>query len=114
MSKVVDFGHGFTQKLLSNNDGNYAVETQFHDDHFRKVSDRIRSSGMLNKMKLGLHDDEDVRFVISFPSTMAFSNFKRNHSVTYSLLKSTDEAERVKGGLQLQLLHPDWVLEARA
>ena len=104
----------------SNAISNHVVEdsklychTVFHDDSALNQNERIRNSGMLEKAQLGLHDDEDVRMVISCPSTLQWAVFKRKHGETYRLIKSADEGERIQGARQLQLLHPDWVVQSR-
>ena len=94
-------------------DGKAYCHTVFHDDASLDQNQRIRSSGMLEKGKLGLHDNEDLRMVISCPDTLQWAIFKKKNPETYRLLKSADEAERMKGALQIQLLHPAWVVQSR-
>ena len=94
-------------------DGRYYCETVFHDDSSLDQNQRIRNSGMLEKGRLGLHDNEDIRMTISCPSTLQWSLFKSQHPETYVLLKSSDESERVRGARQLQILKPAWVVQSR-
>lgn len=98
--------------------GLFYVETQFKDSDSLQRNRDIAASGMLEKAKLGLHDDEDMRMVISCPCTMQWSIFKRKHNDVYKMLttrghRTEDDALRMKGAKQLQILHPDWVVMER-
>ncbi len=89
------------------------VKTTFRDDKSLDINERIRRSRMLEKGTFGLHDNEDVRLVISCPSTMQWAVFRKKYPDVYSSIISTDEQVRMKGAYQLQLLHPDWVVMSR-
>jgi len=95
-------------------DGKIYAKTTFHDDYSLAINNKIRMSGMLDKHKLGLHENEDTRAIISCPSTMQWGLFKKKHRETYDLITANTEVERMKGVRQIQLLHPDWVLMVRA
>lgn len=94
-------------------DGKLHAKTTFYDDESLNQNDRIRNSGMLDKAKLGVHQDEDVRMAISCPSVVQWNTFKKKNSATYKLLMSCNETERMRGAKQVQILHPDWVVYER-
>lgn len=85
------------------------VKTTFHDDKSLDTNEDIRRSGMLEKAKLGLHDDEDIRFTISCPSTLQWMYFKRDYPEIYEMLVSKDEALRMEAAKKIQILNPLWV-----
>ena len=89
------------------------VKTTYHDDKSLSTNEEIRRSNMLEKAKLGIHEDEDIRMVISCPSTLQWALFKKKFPDVYNSMASTDEQIRMKGSFQLQLLHPDWVVFSR-
>jgi len=93
--------------------GKFYVEQTFYDDMSLEQNQRIRNSKMLERAKLGLHDNEDIRGVISCPSTEQWMIFKKKHTETYKLLTSKLEAERMKGLRQVSLLKPAWVIYDR-
>ncbi len=99
-------------KTVIEGDKLYA-HTIFSDDRSLQRNADIKTSGMLENARLGLHDDEDMRMVISCPSTTQWSLFRKKHLETYKLIISTDESERIKGCRQLQILEPAWVVFAR-
>lgn len=94
-------------------DGKLYCHTVFHDDDALDRNKAIKNSGAMEKSKFGLHDDEDIRMIISCPDTMQWAIFRKKHPDTYRLIKSRDEAERMKGARQLQILHPAWVIMDR-
>jgi len=95
-------------------DGNKLhVKTVFNDDKSLDTNENIRRSGMLDKAKLGLHENEDVRMVISIPSTLQYALWKKKFPDMYEMIKSLDESVRMKGIFQLKLIHPDWVVFER-
>ena len=99
-------------------DGKLHVRTVFEDDAALAKNRRIRDSGMLNKGQLGIHDDADMRAVISCPSVEQWRLFQRDHADIYKSLttrgqSTQDDADRMKGARQLQLLHPAWVVYTR-
>jgi len=112
MQDVIDVGSNSVTRARSE-DGLFYVHTVFNDDKALAQNRKIEGSGMLDKGKLGLHDDEDIRMVISCPSTEQWMLFKKKHPETYKLIKSTIEHERMKGARQLMLLHPAWVCYSR-
>lgn len=94
------------------------VNTKFHDDVSLAQNRKIQNSGMLDKAKLGLHDDEDIRLVVSCPSGAQWSLFRKKHPDVYALLTTRGGSEdadrsRMKGALQLSLLEPEWVIQTR-
>lgn len=117
MSELIENNARQTSKAKSE-DGKFYVHTIFHDDEALNQNDRIRSSGMLEKGTLGLHENEDYRAVISCPDMIQWTIFKKKHLETYRLLtkKGTsqdDEVDRRKGITQLEILHPAWVIYKR-
>lgn len=99
--------------LVKQEDGKLYCHTVFHDDDALERNSQLRNSGEFDQAKFGLHDDEDIRMIISCPDVMQWAIFKRKHSETYKLLKSRNEAERMKGARQLQILRPSWVIQSR-
>ena len=93
--------------------GKIYSHTVFHDDNALNQNARIRSSGMLDKAKLGLHENEDIRIVFSIPSSLQYTIFQKKHPETFKLLMSKVEHERMKGAKQMQILHPGWVVMER-
>ena len=89
------------------------VKTTFNDDKSLDTNENIRRSRMLEKGTFGLHDNEDVRLVISCPSTLQWAIFRRKYPDIYKSVLSQDEAIRMQGANQLQLLHPEWVVMSR-
>jgi len=89
------------------------AKTIFNDEKSLSVNNNIRLDGMLDKKKFGLHDDEDVRMVISCPDGLQWSIFKKKHFDTYKKLMSFDEVLRMEGARELQILHPAWVVQSR-
>lgn len=109
---------GLKKVRTKTEEGKLFVHTTFYDDKDLEQNNRIRLSGMLDKAKLGLHENEDMRAVISCPSNLQWSLFRKKHNDTYKLLTTRgtllqDEADRVKGVKQLEILHPDWVIYTR-
>jgi hypothetical protein len=95
-------------------DGNILqAKTVFKDDKALGINEDIRLSGMLDNKKFGLHDDEDVRLVISCPDGLQWLIFKKKHYETYKKLMSFDEPLRMEGARELQILHPAWVVMSR-
>lgn len=93
--------------------GKLYFHTIFNDDAALHQNTRLRNSGHLDRKKLGLHEDEDVRMMISIPSVLQYTIFQKKHPNTITLLNSKIESERMRGAKQLQILHPEWVVMER-
>ena len=104
--------HNATQRVVRQDEKLY-VYTHFADDPALERNKQIKAAALLDKAKLNLHDGEDIRMIISCPDTLQWSLFKRDHKETHKLIHSRDEAERMKGCRQLQILHPEWVVQER-
>ncbi len=113
MSEIVDASSQH-KTLVKTEDGKLYAQTTYYDDVALEQNNKIRLSGMLEKGKLGLHDDEDIRYVISVPSSMQWQLFKTKYPETYKLITSKTESERMSGCKQLQILHPAWVVMERS
>jgi len=94
-------------------DGITYAKTVFQDDKALEKVARLRHENVLDKGKLGVHDDADLRMVFSCPSLVMWNFFKRDHPQTYKLMNSTSEDDRMKGSKQLQILHPEWCVYTR-
>jgi len=94
-------------------DGTMYFNTTYYDDASLQRNADIRKAGFLDKGKLGLHENEDIRLAISCPSVEQWNLCKKKHPETFDLLMSRNEPMRMKGARQLQLLHPDWVVMDR-
>lgn len=101
-----------TQRVVTHGNELY-IQTDFADDAALERNKQIKAAALLDKAKLKLHDDEDVRMIISCPDGIQWSLFKRQHEETYKLIHSRLEEERMKGCRQLQILHPEWVVQER-
>lgn len=112
MSDIIE--HTSVRKIQAKSeDGKFYVKTTFFDDNSLEQNNKIRLSGMLEKAKLNLHENEDIRAAISCPSVQQWNIFKKKHADTYRLLNSREEVQRMKGVSELQLLHPDWIVYNR-
>jgi hypothetical protein len=89
------------------------IQATYFDDVALERNKQIRNAGFLDKGKLGLHENEDIRLAVSCPSVEQWNRFRRLHPETYELLMSKNEALRMKGARQLQLVHPEWVVQSR-
>jgi hypothetical protein len=101
-----------TRRILRDGD-NIVVRTDFDDDAALERNKQIREAGLINKAKLHLHDDEDIRFVISIPDGLQYRYFKMNYPDIYEMIKSKEEKVRMSGCKRLQILHPEWVVQER-
>jgi hypothetical protein len=94
-------------------DNKLYVDTQFNNKASLDINKKIRNSRMLDKLKLGLHDNEDVRGTLSIPSNLEWQLFKRKHPDIYNDLKAPQEADRMSALRRIQMLEPEWVLMER-
>lgn len=99
-------------------DGKFFVRETFYDDKALEKNHRLKLSGVFQKPTLGLHDDADTRAMISCPSAGQWEVFKKKHFDTYKLLTTRgqsdqDNADRMRGFKQLQILHPGWIIFER-
>jgi len=108
LSREKTGNNAITREVMQ--DGTLYAHTVFHDDKSLARNADIKTSGMLDKSRLGLHDNSDIRMAISCPSTLQWATFRRKHAETYKLITSNDESERIKGCRQLQILEPAWVV----
>ena len=100
------------QRVVSQDNKLY-IQTNFADDYALERNKQIKAAALLDKAKFNLHDGEDIRMIISCPDTLQWTLFKRDHKETYKLILSRREEERMKGCRQLQILHPEWVIQER-
>lgn len=89
------------------------AKTIHYDDANLERNKQLRNSGFIDKAKLNLHDDADLRMVISCPDTLQWTRFKKKYPDIYKGLLSRDEEARMKACRQLQILHPAWVIQER-
>ena len=94
-------------------DGTMFFKTTYYDDAALQRNDDLRKANVLDRGKLGLHGNEDIRMTVSCPSLEQWNLFKKRHGETYDLLMSKNEPMRMKGARQLQVLHPEWVVQSR-
>ncbi len=111
-NNVIELNDQYLTTAIVEDDKLFVHTTNF-DDRALDQNERIRSSGILDKGKLGLHGDEDIRMAISCPSVVQWNTFKKKHYDTYKLITSRLEDERMKGCKQLQILEPAWVVMER-
>ena len=110
--EVISFDKHHTTKIVTEGDTLF-VDTKFHNKHSLEVNKKIRNSQMLEKMKLGLHDGEDARAVLSIPSNLEWQLFKDKHPDIYNDLKAPQEQDRLNAIRRIQFLEPEWVLMER-
>jgi hypothetical protein len=95
-------------------DSTLYVHTTFNDDPALERNKQLRNADLLAKAKFYLHDNEDIRMFISCPDTTQWWLFKRDYPDIYKALsQNRDEAARMKACRQLQILHPEWVVQER-
>ena len=111
-SDVFDVGSNSLTQGRSEN-GLFHVHTRYFDDVALQRNRDIAASGMLERSKLGLHDNEDMRGVISCPSVEQWNQFKKKNPDVYALLTSKQEHDRVRAVQLIDILHPDWVIYSR-
>ena len=112
MSELVE-SHRSHSVNLKTEDGKLFVHTVFNNRKALEQNKMIRSNNFMEKGQLGLHDGADIRFGISVPSNIEWQLFKKKNPNIYKLIKSRDEAERIKGCKQLQFLEPEWIIQHR-
>lgn len=103
---------GHATQLKTENGVTYA-KTVFQDDAALSRIKALRDEKVLDKAQLALHDNADLRLVVSCPSLVMWNFFKRDHAATYKLLHSDNEHERMKGAKQVEFLHPEWCIYSR-
>jgi hypothetical protein len=111
-AEVISFDRHHTTRAVEEG-GTLFIDTQYHNQHSLNVNKKIRDSHMLDKMKLGLHDNEDVRATLSIPSNLEWTAFKNKHPDIYNDLKAPQEADRMNALRRIQILEPEWVLMER-
>ena len=112
LSNIIDVsGNSITRG--KSEDGKFYTQTTFYDDNALAKSRKLADSGLLDKSKLGLHDDADIRMVVNVPSTEQWMLFQRTHPEVYKLLTSRLDDERMKGARKLSILQPAWVVQSR-
>ena len=95
-------------------DGRFYVTQKFYDEGSLRRNHELRKAGVLNRGKLGLHDNEDIRYAISVPSADQWQLWKAANPDIYKLIKSPLEHDRMRGCKQLHILKPDWVIMSRS
>ena len=98
---------------LKTEDGTTYTHTKFYDDAALEKVKQLRKDEIMAKAKLGVHDDADMRMIISCPSVIQWNFFKRDYPEIEKRIHSKDEAERMKGCREIEILHPEWVVMHR-
>jgi hypothetical protein len=92
--------------------GKYFVHTRIENDSQLERNKRIRLESLLPRgAKLGLHEGERIDYAFSIPAE-EWKFFKRDYPEIAQGLIQKDETVRYKSAMQLQLLHPEWVILA--
>jgi len=112
LNNIIDVGGNSVTRGKSE-DGKCYTQTTFYDDKALAQSRKLADTGLLDKAQLGLHDDADIRMMISVPSTEQWLLFQRSNPEVYKLLTSKLDAERMKGARKLSILEPAWVVQSR-
>ena len=98
---------------LITEDNKLYVHTDFNDDVALQRNKDIRAAELLNKPQLGIHDNADLRFIISVPDVNQWNLWKRDHPQEAKALFGRDETFRIKAAKYLALSHPEWVIFER-
>lgn len=109
---LLEVGPGFVQRGLVE-DGKYYVHHRFHDDASLARNQQLRNSRHIEKARLGLHDNEDIRGWLSVPTLKQWNLFCKAHPDIYSKLKSRLEHERMTAMSFIKRMHPEWVVQSR-
>lgn len=115
MSVTLDKGYvapKVGQRILRQ-DSQLVVETKHYDDASLERNKQLRNEGFIDKAKFALHDNEDIRMMISIPDGIQWTMFKKKFPEIYKKIMSKDEATRMSGCRSLQILHPEWVIQER-
>ena len=99
------------QTKVQTEDGITYAKTTFQDDAALERVRQLKHENVLDKARLGLHDNADLRMVISCPSEALWSYFIRDYPDIYKLLQSKDQF--LKGAKQVQFMHPEWIIQSR-
>ncbi len=115
MSVTIDKGYVAPRvgQRIFRQDSHLVVQTTHHDDKNLERNALLKREGYLNKAKLGLHENEDIRMMISCPDPLQWSIFKKKHPDIYKMILHKDEQTRMTGCRRLQILHPEWVVQER-
>ena len=99
---------------LITEDNTLYVHTDFNDDAALRRNKQIKDAELLSRPKLGIHDNADLRFVISIPDVNQWNIWKRKHPHEYkALMTAKDHDYRLKAAKFLALSHPEWVIFER-
>jgi len=110
--EVIEYNRQYKQETVFEDDKMFIKTTHF-DKAQQDFNNKVKQENIFNKAKLDLHHDEDLRAVISCPSTLQWSTFQQDNPHIYKDLMSSTESERMKAVRQISLLHPTWIQYAR-
>ena len=99
---------------LITQDDTLFVHTVFDDDAAIKRNTMLRDADLLTRAKLGIHDDADIRFILSVPSVMQWNLWKKAHPEDAKHLFGKDDVLRIRAAHRLSIEHPEWVIQSRA
>lgn len=92
--------------------GNYIFHTKIFNDAQLERNKRIRLEDLLTKSsRIPLHDGEKVDYAFSIPQE-EWGFFCRDYPEIAKGIRDGDEQTRYNSALQLQILHPEWVIMA--
>lgn len=112
MSDIVEIDGNHVQRAKL--DGSrLQIHTKFYDDATLKRNQTLRNADLLNKAKMQLHDNEDIRFMISCPSQFQWQIFKKRYPDLHKGLHSQVEHERMSAARKIAILEPTWVVQTR-
>jgi hypothetical protein len=94
-------------------DGKLYVQTVFNDDANLALAKKLRDSELLNRARLKVHDNADIRAQIMCPTGEQWILFQRQFPEVYKNLHSTNEEDRMRAVTSISILHPEWVVYAR-
>ena len=81
----------------------------FFDKAKTDFNQRVYHENVFHNKKLAIHHDEDLRGVVSCPSSTQWVMFQTEYPKLYNDLYDKDETVRVNAVKSIQIVHPDWV-----
>ena len=114
MRNVIDRTPTSVSEIIRDNhdeSGTYSFSTKIFNDGQLERNKKIRLEGVVNRNDKNPIIDGGTQYAFSI-DPVEWSIFKRDHNDIYQELKSKDEKSRFHAAMQIQLLHPEWVIMA--
>ena len=114
MRDVIDRTPTSVSEIVRDNhdeSGVYSFFTKIFNDPQLEKNKRVRLEGVVNRNQKNPFIEGGAQYAFSI-NPVEWSIFKRDHKDIYKALKSRDEKIRFHAAMQIQLLHPEWVIMA--